>query len=69
MARYPSGLGVDFPPQTDDVRTWLARVSVAMDAQPIGTSAPCMNPECAGPVDYIGNGPSPLYCCSLRRWA
>lgn len=63
MPRYPSGLGADLPESTDDARVWLAQVVLAMVEQPLGASAPCMNPECAEPVDYLGGGgPAPLYC-------
>lgn len=68
MARYLSGISSELPEPTGDTAAWLARVLVAIDEQPLGTSAPCANPECAGPVDYLGaGGPSPLFCSSSCR--
>lgn len=68
MARYPSGISSELPEQAGDTATWLARVLVAIDEQPLGTSALCANPECGGPVDYLGaGGPSPLYCSGSCR--
>lgn len=67
MARYPSGITPLPGADVDDVRTRLAQMMLAMDEHPLGTSAPCLNPECAGPVDYLGTGVWPLYCSNTCR--
>lgn len=70
--RYPSGISSTLPDADgDDTPVWLARVRLEMGMTPIGESAPCMNPECAGPVDFIrgSQGEARLYCsrrCSNR---
>lgn len=68
MSRYPSGISAELPEPMGDSGAWLARVLVAIDEQPLGVSAPCANPECVGPVDYLGGvGPASLYCSSTCR--
>lgn len=62
MARYPSGLHGDLP-DIEDPRARLARMLLEMDQYPIADTAPCMNPECVEPVDYLGHG-YPVYYCS-----
>lgn len=67
MARYPSGISSELPEPTEDIAAWLACVLVAIDEQPLKTSAPCANPECVEPVDYLGTGAAPLYCSASCR--
>lgn len=73
--RYPSGLGGSpLPRRQADPKVWAAQTALVIDQMPIGTSAPCMNPECAGPVDRLPGtqGPPTLYCskhCSSRASA
>lgn len=59
-----SGLSSPLPERVDDVDAWLARVSIALDREPLGLSAPCRNPECSRPVDTIPSpqGPMPNFC-------
>lgn len=59
-----SGLGSPLPDRVDDVDAWLARVSIAIDRQPLGLSAPCRNPECSSPVDILPSmsGGFPNFC-------
>lgn len=67
MARYLTGItplpGDDVP----DPHARLARMLLAINEHPIATTAPCRNPECGGPVDYLGHGKPPLYCSSACR--
>lgn len=68
MARYPSGIIGPLPgDDVSDPEARLAQMSLEMDHSPVGTSAPCMNPECTSPVDYIGVGPPNLYCSTTCR--
>lgn len=69
MARFPTGLTGPLPePGDDDHATWARQLALAIDDQPLGHSAPCLNPECAGPVDYVPNrGPGLLYCSHACR--
>ena len=67
MARFPSGITPIPGADVDDVRTRIAQMAIAMDSQPLGMSAPCMNPECASPVDVLGRGPAVLYCSTTCR--
>ncbi|WP_068325051.1 hypothetical protein [Janibacter terrae] len=67
MARYPSGITPLLGEHVDDVRVRAARMALEMDAHPVGATAPCMNPECAGPVDYVGTGHLTLYCSTTCR--
>ncbi len=68
MSRYHSGISAHLPERVDDPKAWLAQVQLAIDDQPIGESAPCMNPECGRPVDFTGKGgPAPLYCSGRCR--
>lgn len=67
--RYPSGVSGTLPDGFQDPRAWLAQANIAMDEAPIGATAPCGNPECCAPVDYIGRGPMLMYCskrCASR---
>lgn len=68
--RYPSGIASTLPDQPGgDPKVWAAQVVLAASATPLGQSAPCMNPECGGPVDYIPTHPGtpPRYCSSSCR--
>lgn len=68
MARYRSGISGDLPGEDiEDPRARAAQMALEMDAIPIATTAPCMNPECGGPVDFLGNGPLVRYCSSRCR--
>lgn len=67
MARYPSGITPLQGADVQDPRVRAARMALEMDAHPIGSTAPCMNPECAGPVDYVGTGHLTLYCSNTCR--
>ena len=67
MNRYSSGLSGHLPERAGDPQAWLARVLIEIDAQPLGLSAPCQNPECGRPVDYGGTGRPPLYCSHTCR--
>lgn len=68
MARFPSGIPADFPGAgVDDPKARAAQMALEMDVLPIATTAPCMNPECGGPVDYLGNGPPVRYCSKSCR--
>lgn len=73
--RYPSGLGGhSLPPRQADAKVWAAQTALMIDQLPIGTTAPCLNPECCGPVDRLPTtqGPLTLYCskhCSSRASA
>lgn len=68
-SRYPSGINGDLPDDDGhgDPKAWAAHVAQAIEHSPISPSAPCQNPECAGPVDYLGGGPAPLYCSHACR--
>lgn len=68
MARYPSGISGNLPgDDVDDVRVRLTQMTLEMEDHPIGDTAPCMNPECVGPVDYFGRGGPAYYCSSTCR--
>lgn len=68
MARYPSGIASTLPgDEVNDPRVRLTRMLLAMDEHPIADTAPCMNPECVRPVDYLGRGDLRLYCSSTCR--
>lgn len=67
MARFPSGITPLPGADVDDVLIRVAQMMPAMDSQPLGASAPCMNPECASPVDFLGRGPVVLYCSTTCR--
>lgn len=68
MAHHPSGIHGPLPgDNVTDPRARLAQLLPAIDDHPIGTTAPCANPECSGPVDYLGHGRPPLYCSSSCR--
>lgn len=64
QATYPSGLTRPFPTQGDlTVRAWGQDLQLEIDAQPLGTTASCMNPECTTPVTFRpGPGQGPFYC-------
>ena len=51
QSTYPSGLSRTFPTSQDyaDAKTWGADLALEMDAQPLGLSTRCLNPECALP--------------------
>lgn len=69
MATYPSGLTRTFP-EPDDFPTaaaWGVQLELALEEQPLGPSAACMNPECANPVDYAPCGTTLIYCSSYCR--
>lgn len=69
MARFPTGLTGPLPGPGDDPNTWGTRLALALDDQPLGLSAPCLNPECAGPVDFhpTSKGQALLYCSNTCR--
>lgn len=68
MTTYPSGVSGHLPLPISDAAAWGAQLDLAMDDQPIGQSAPCLNPECSGPVDYVPSvGPGLLYCSRYCR--
>lgn len=69
MSRYHSGISAHLPESPGgDPKAWLAQVQLAIDEQPLGQSAPCMNPECGRPVDFTGRGgPAPRYCSTTCR--
>lgn len=68
MARFPSGITDLLPePELEDLRIRATQLALAMDENPIGETAPCANPECSGPVDFLGSGPLPLYCSRTCR--
>lgn len=67
MARYRSGITPLPGRDVDDPRTRAAQIAAASDAHTISATAPCMNPECGGPVDYLGHGALALYCSSTCR--
>lgn len=68
MARYPTGLTRPLPEPGENAPTWAKRLALDLDDQPLGHTAPCLNPECTGPVDFIPNrGPGPLYCSHACR--
>lgn len=67
MARYPSGI-TPLPGQdVEDAKARAKQIALAIDASPVSPTAPCMNPECGGPVDYLGHGVFALYCSSTCR--
>lgn len=66
--RYPSGLGGTLPTrQGRDVHTWLAATLLSDEERPVGECAPCMNPECTGPVDHVPGVRPRLYCTPSCR--
>lgn len=68
MARYPSGIHGELPgDDVDDPKVRLTRMLLVIDENPIGDTAPCMNPECVQPVDYLGRGDIALFCSSTCR--
>lgn len=67
MARYPSGITPLPGRDVDDPRARAAQIAAASDAHTISATAPCMNPECGGPVDYLGHGALALYCSHTCR--
>lgn len=61
-ARYPTGLTGPLP-EPDDAAAWPQLLDLAIDDQPLGTMAPCLNPECDQPVTYDHDERTgPLYC-------
>lgn len=68
MARYPSGIHGTLPgDDIDDPRIRLTQMLLTIDEHPIADTAPCMNPECVQPVDYLGHGGIALYCSHACR--
>lgn len=67
MARFPSGITPLPSEGLDDARARAVQMSLEIGLSPVGMSAPCMNPECCGPVDFLGSGMSPLYCSNTCR--
>lgn len=67
MARYPSGITPMSSRGDADAPARAAQIAIGADAYPISTTAPCMNPECGGPVDYLGTGAPVLYCSHTCR--
>ena len=69
MARFPTGLTGPLPEPGDDPNTWSTRLELALDDQPLGLSAPCLNPECVAPVDFhpTSKGQALLYCSNTCR--
>lgn len=68
MTTYPSGLTSPLPERGQDAAAWGRHLALAIDDQPLGQCAPCLNPECVGPVDYVpGRGPALLYCSTYCR--
>lgn len=67
-ARYPTGLTRPLP-EPDNSDSWPRILDLALDDQPLGTTAPCLNPECDQDVDYDLDtpGPGPLYCSHFCR--
>lgn len=68
MARYPTGLTRPLP-EPDNSDAWPRGLDLAIDDQPLGTTAPCLNPECVEAVDYDldARGSGPLYCSHFCR--
>ena len=66
--RYASGLTGPLP-EPDDTASWPALLDLAIDDQPLGTEAACLNPECATPVtfDHETRGSATLYCSHYCR--
>lgn len=62
-ARYPSGLTRELP-EPDNGTAWPHLLDLAIDDQPLGTVAACLNPECGQPVHFEHDvrGPAGLYC-------
>lgn len=68
MARYPSGITSPLPgDDVPDVHVRLAQMALAIEEQPIAATAPCANPECVQPVDFLGHGHPARYCSSTCR--
>lgn len=59
MTTYPSGVSGPLPLPISDAAAWGTQLDLAMADQPLGQSAPCLNPECSGPVDYVPSGTIP----------
>ncbi|WP_162786836.1 hypothetical protein [Janibacter anophelis] len=67
MARYPSGITPLPGRDVTDPRARARQLVLEDDAHPVSSTAPCVNPECAGPVDFVGKGTMPLYCSNTCR--
>lgn len=68
MATFPSGVTRPLP-EPDESHAWPRVLDLAIDDQPLGTTAPCLNPECDQAVEYDPDrhGPGPLYCSAFCR--
>ncbi len=62
-AQYPTGLTGPLP-EPDNSKAWPRVLDLALDDQPLGTVAACLNPECGKPVrfEHDVKGPAALYC-------
>lgn len=68
MARFPSGITGDLPGEDiEDPQARAAQIALEAGLRPIAETAPCMNPECGGPVDYVGTGPAVRFCSRTCR--
>lgn len=67
-ARYPSGLTKPLP-EPDEGKAWPRLLDLAIDEQPLGTVAACLNPECGQPVTFEHDikGAAALYCSHYCR--
>lgn len=65
---YPSGLTGPLP-MPDESASWPALLDLAIDEQPLGMRAPCLNPECGGDVVFDPGSPGPpaRYCSHYCR--
>lgn len=66
--RYPTGLTGTLP-EPDDTTSWPALLDLAIDDQPLGTEAACLNPECDTTVtfNHENRGRAALYCSHYCR--
>lgn len=67
-ARYPTGLTRPLP-EPDETTAWPQRLDLAIDEQPLGTLAACLNPECDQAVEYDhdARGSASVYCSHYCR--
>lgn len=61
---HPSGLTRTFPVHEDfpNVTAWNEDLLLEMDAQPLGLTTRCLNPECTMTVTFTSTGRAPYYC-------